>query len=138
MADLSTFPDILRGAVLAAGGLTFYDGQVPDKVPHTGEFIDPYVVLWAGIGDNPNETPACGTQSTDVNIWDFQLTVVAASANLCRDVAGAVLARVLNLRLGTGKVRRNPDGFNQQTPIPDNQTSPARYLLPLQLRLITN
>jgi hypothetical protein len=37
--------------VLAFPGLdNFYDGYVPDKVPETDGCIDPYVVLWAGLG----------------------------------------------------------------------------------------
>jgi hypothetical protein len=138
VADVLTFPDVLRGAVSAVPEVTFYDGNVPEKVPQTGEYIDPYVVLWAGLGDNPFEPTACGTHNTDTTVWDFQLTVVGATADTCRRVASAVLGRVINLQVGTGRVKPNPDGFNQQVPLQDNTTSPSRFMLPLQLRLITN
>jgi hypothetical protein len=138
VADVLTFPDILRGAVGAVPEATFYDGYVPEKVPQTGEYIDPYVVLWAGMGVNPPELSACGEQDTGTIVWDFQLTVVAATPDTCRRVAAEVLQRVTNLQMGRGVVRRNPDGFNQQAPILDTTTSPSRFMLPLQLRLITN
>ena len=137
MADPLVFPDMLRGAVQAAG-VTFYDGQVPEKVPETEGFIDPYVVLWAGVGDNPFEPTACGTHNEDTLVWDFQTTVVAASADTCRAAARAVRSRLVNLTMGTGRVKPNPDGFNQQAPVADNQTTPVRYMLPLQWRLTTN
>jgi len=138
LGDILTFPDILRGAVSAVPEVTFYDGDVPEKVPQTGEYIDPYVVLWAGMGENPFEPTSCGTHDTSTTVWDFQLTVVAATADTCRRVASAVFGRVINLQVGTGRVRPNPDGFNQQSPLLDTTTSPARFMLPLQLRLITN
>lgn len=138
MADAINFPDVIRGAVMLVPGLSFYDGFVPEKVPETDGYVDPYVVLWAGTGDNPPELTSCGTQSTDTLIWDFQTTVVGADPDTCRRAAKDVTTRLMNLRVGTGKVRTNPDGFNQATPILDTQTSPARFMLPLQWRLITN
>lgn len=137
VADVLTFPDILRGAVLPTGA-GFFDGNVPTKVPETSGYIDPYVVLWAGLGDNPFEPTACGTHNTDTLVWDFQTTVVAADADTCRRVGQAVKARLTNLVMGTGQVRPNPDGYNQQSPIQDNQSTPARFMLPLQWRITTN
>jgi hypothetical protein len=127
----------LVGAALPAD-LGFHDGFVPEDLPETGGYIDPYVVLWGGIGDNPFEPTACGTHSTDTLVWDFQTTVVAASASACRQAAQAVKASLVNLVVGTGKVRPNPDGYNQQSPILDTQTIPARFMLPLQWRITTN
>ena len=132
----------LTGPVLAAlrtvPGITVYDGSVPTRVPESGGYIDPYVVLWAGTGDEPDELPADGRQAGDSIVWDFQTTAVAAGPNICRDVTAAVAAALTNLPVRTGRVRRNPDGFNQQSPILDTQTSPARHMLPRQWRLITN
>lgn len=138
MADPTPFPAAIEAAVLQVPGLGFYDGHVPAAVPETDGFIDPYVVLWAGLGENPAELPTCGTHSDDSLIWDFQTTVVAASADTCRRAAKDVKAQLTNLVLGTGKVRPNPDGFNQQAPILDTQTTPSRFMLPLQWRAITN
>jgi hypothetical protein len=115
-----------------------YDGYVPKSVPETGGFIDPYVVVWAGSGDEPDELPSDGVQDGDSVIWDFQTTSVGATPEICRAVDNAVTAKLTNLRIRTGRVRRNPDGFNQQAPILDTQTSPARFMLPRQWRLITN
>lgn len=137
MADPTTFPDIIRGAVSLVPEVSFYDGYVPEALPQTGEYIDPYVVLWASLPDNPDERTSDGYQSVHTMLWEFQLTVVGASPDTCRRVAKDVLARVVNLQVGTGKVHRNPDAF-QQAPLLDTTTSPSRFMLPLQLRLITN
>jgi len=135
-------PDSLTGPVLAAlravPGITVYDGAVPKAVPETGGYVNPYVVLWAGVDDEPDELPADGRQDGDSAIWDFQTTTVGADPAICRNVAAAVNTALTNLPVRTGRVRRNPDGFNQQSPILDTQTSPARFMLPRQWRLITN
>jgi len=138
MADPTTFPALIEAAVLEEPGLGFYDGHVPEALPETEGYIDPYVVLWAGLGDNPFEPTACGQHSTDTLIWDFQTTVVAASAEACRSAAWAVRQHLVNLAVGTGTVRPNPDGYNQQAPLLDTQTSPSRFMLPLQWRITTN
>jgi hypothetical protein len=139
VADETTFPDIIRGAVLASPNLDqFFDGYVPEKVAETEGYIDPYVVLWAGLGDNPFEPTACGTHNQDTVIWDFQTTVVAADPDTCRRAAKEVKARLMNLAVGTGRVKPNPDGFNQQAPILDTQTTPSRFMLPVQWRITTN
>lgn len=135
-------PSLLSAAVMAAletiPGVTVFDGYVPKALPETDGFPDPYIVLWAGVGDNPEEPLAHGVHDTDSLIWDFQTSVVGAGPDICRTVAVQVKARLTNLRVGTGRVKPNPDGFNQQTPIPDYKESPARFLLPLQWRLKTN
>ena len=135
-------PNSLTGPVLAAlralPGITVYDGYVPAKVPETNGYIDPYVVLWAGNPDEPDELPADGLQDGDSIVWDFQTTAVGADPDICRNVDAAVNTALKNLRVRTGKARRNPDGFNQQYPILDTQTSPARLMLPRPWRLITN
>lgn len=136
MADPTTFPALIEAAL--PNDLGFYDGHVPEKVPETDGYIDPYVVLFAGLGDNPLEPTACRTHSTDTVIWDFQTTVAAATADLCRQAGNAVKASLTNLPAGTGRVIPNPDGFNQQAPILDTQTTPARLMLPLQWRITTN
>ena len=139
MADVSTFPDILRGAVLAVEGIDqFFDGYVPETVDETDGYIDPYVVLWAGVGENPFEPTACGTLPNDSAVWDFQTTVVTASADTCRQAAQAVKKQLQGLVIGTGKVKPNPDGFNQQAPLLDTQTTPSRFMLALQWRVTTN
>ena len=135
-------PDALTGPVLAAlravPGITVYDGAVPTSVPETGGYVDPYVVLWAGNGDEPDELTADGVQDGDSLVWDFQTTAVGADASICRQVDAAVNVALRNLRVRTGRVRRNPTGFNQDIPRLDTETSPARYWLPRQWRLITN
>ncbi|MDQ0756076.1 hypothetical protein [Arthrobacter sp. B3I4] len=138
MADPVQCAADIMAALAAVPGITGYDGFVPVKVPETGGFIDPYVVLWAGTGDEPGELPADGRQTWDTIIWDFQTTAVGATPGICRAVDQAVAAVLTNLAMGTGRVRRNPDGFNQQAPILDTQTTPSRFMLPRQWRLITN
>jgi hypothetical protein len=119
-------------------GTTNYDGHVPTKVPEAGGYILPYFVNWFGTGDNPDEVTSDGKQPTDSLIWDFQITAVASNAAACRSVAQALKQKLKNRRIGKGTLRLNPDGFNQQAPILDTTITPARFILPLQWRLITN
>ena len=119
-------------------GTTNYDGHVPTKVPEAGGYILPYFVNWFGTGENPDEITSDGKQPTDSLIWDFQITAVASNAAACRAVAQALKQKLTNHRIGKGTLRLNPDGFNQQAPILDTTITPARVMLPLQWRLITN
>lgn len=138
MVDPADLVTPVAAVLEAIDGITFHDGYVPESLPETGGYVDPYVVLWAGAGDEPNELSACGVQDGDSLIWDFQTTAVGATPDICRAVARDVKAALTNLPVGTSRVRRNPDGYNQQAPILDTQTTPARFMLPLQWRLITN
>lgn len=138
MADVLACAETVLQVLRAVPGVTVYDGHVPVKVPETDGFPDPYIVLWAGTGDGPGELPADGRQADDSLVWDFQTTAVGADASICRAVDLQVQAKLTNLRVGTGLVRRNPDGFNQQAPVLDTQTTPSRMFLPRQWRLITN
>lgn len=138
MADVNTCAVAVLAALRTVPGSGTYDGYVPVKVPETGGYVDPYIVLWAGGGDTPDELPADGRQADGPLIWDFQTTAVGASPDVCRAVDTSLQAALTNLPVGTGRVRRNPDGFNQQAPILDTQTTPSRFMLPRQWRLITN
>lgn len=138
MVDANDLVTPVAAALETIPDTTFYDGYVPQAVPATGGYPDPYIVLWAGTGDEPDELTACGRQDGDSIIWDFQTTSVGASPEICRAVDSAVTAKLINLPVRTGRVRRNPDGYNQQPPILDTQTTPARFMLPRQWRLITN
>lgn len=138
MADPVALAAVVQAAVESLSGVSFFDGNVPKDVPEAGGFILPYVVLWAGVGDNPDELPSSGQHDSSTLIWDFQITIVGANPDRCRRVAKDVLAKLINTRAGTGRIRPNPDGFNQQFPIPDASIIPSRFMLPLQLRLITN
>jgi hypothetical protein len=126
-------------AALALPGISFYDGYVPERVPEAGGHVLPYVVLYAGDGAPVvEEVTSSGHQPTDTLVWDFQITAVGATAGVCRAVARDVRAALTNLRVGTGLVKPNPEGFNQQVPYPDTSVTPARFILPLQWRLNTN
>lgn len=138
MVDATLLVADVKAALETIPQLTVFDGQVPTKVPEAGGYILPYVVIWAGIGDNPEEQTSCGLHSADTLIWDFQTTAVGATPDICRRVAQDVKHALTNLRVGTGLIRPNPDGFQQQQPIPDNSVTPARFMLPQQWRLITN
>lgn len=138
MVDPEELVTPVAAALKAIPGTSFHDGYVPKALPETGAYVDPYVVLWAGTGDEPDELAACGVQDGDSIIWDFQTTSVGATPAICRAVDRDVTAALTNLPVRTGRVRRNPDGFNQAAPILDTQTSPARFMLPRQWRLITN
>lgn len=138
MADAETVLATIEASLRSIPNVSFYDGYVPSQVPATGEFIDPYVVLWSGVGDNPPEGPASGEHDSSTLILDFQVTVAAATAQVTRQVARAVADKLVNLRVGTGRVKPNPDGFQQGTPLLDPSAAPARFMLPLPWRLITN
>lgn len=138
MVDPGPLSAAVVEALEAIPGITVFDGYVPTALPETGGFPDPYVVLWAGVGGNPEEPLANGAYDADSLIWDFQTTVVGAGPAICRSVAVQVKSRLTNLRIRTGRVKPNPDGFHQQTPVIDTQTSPTRFMLALQWRLTTN
>lgn len=115
-----------------------FDGQVDDSIAVAGGYVLPYVLLSAGVGDNPAERPLTGVQRTDSLIYDFQTTAVGPNAAQTRTAARLVNDALLNLRVGTGRITHNQDGFDQQSPIPDNTVSPARFMLPRPWRLLTN
>lgn len=140
MVDPTPLVAAIETTLKAIPGITVYDGYVPAKVPTdpSGQYILPYVVIWAGTGDNPPEQPACGEHEQDTLVFDFQTTVIGASPAICRAVNKDVRAKLMNLRAGTGRIKPNPDGFQQQSPVLDTQVTPARFMLPKQWRLITN
>lgn len=138
MADINALAAEVIAVEAEITGTTNYDGHVSTRLPESGGYILPYFVNWFGTGDNPDEVTSDGKQSTDSLIWDFQITAVASNPAACRAVAQALKQKLTNRRIGKGTLRLNPDGFNQQAPILDTQTTPARFMLPLQWRLITN
>lgn len=138
MADTDALMPEVVTVLKTLPGITVYDGIVPKSLPLDGQYIRPYVVLWAGIGGEPEEVTAQGEKSLDSTILDFQTTAVAASAEACRQVARAMKLALANRRLGTGRIRGNPDGFVAANPIPDTSESPTVFMLPIQWRLITN
>lgn len=138
MVDVSLLVADVDAALRTLPNVGTFDGYVPAKVPEAGGYVLPYVVIWAGIGDEPQEQTSDGLHSTDTLVWDFQTTAVAATADVCRCVAADAKTALNNLRSGTGRVRPNPDGFQQQAPILDTSVTPARFMLPQQWRLITN
>ena len=138
MVEISPLAAAITDKLKDIAGITVYDGYVPRQVPEAGGFILPYAVLWLGTGDNPDEPTSCGLHNADTLVLDFQVTVVASNTPAVRAVAEAVKQALTNLQTGKGRIKPNPDGFNQQAPILDTQTTPARFMLPLQWRLITN
>ncbi|WP_275779702.1 hypothetical protein [Paenarthrobacter sp. Y-19] len=138
MVDIDALTKQVTAAEDEITGTTNYDGFVPTGVPQSGGYVLPYFVNWFGIGDNPDETTADGKQHADTLVWDFQITAVASNAAACRAVAQALKQKLINMQVGTGTLRLNPDGFNQQSPILDASVTPARLMLPIQWRLTTN
>jgi hypothetical protein len=138
VVDVTVLATDITTALKTVAGISAFDGYVPAKVPEAGGFILPYVVLWLGVGENPNEPTSDGIHSTDTLILDFQVTVVASNPAACRAVAQAVKQALTNLQTGTGRIKPNPDSFDQPKPILDTTITPARFMLPIQWRLITN
>lgn len=141
MADPLQIRDDMLAALKALRDLNgrVHDGYVPDKIPtDTGGYVLPYVVFHGGGGDNPDEPSSDGKLDSDVLVYDFQTTSVGPSPGHAIGVDQLIKGALQNLTVGTGRIRPNPDGFNQQTPIRDPNITPARFMLPRQWRLITN
>lgn len=138
MADDVALMEEITALLKTLPEVTVYDGIVPEKLPTDGVYIRPYVVLWAGVGGDPREVASSGEGSSDSTILDFQTTAVGATSTVCRQVAQALKKLLGNARIGTGRIRMNPDGFVAGAPTPDTSESPAVFLLPLQWRLISN
>ena len=116
-----------------------YDGVIVDKIPmDANRYVLPYVVLFTGTGNHPGEQYANGTTGTDGLIFDFQTNCVGPTSGHAIAVATEVRAALTNLRVGTGRVKPNPDGFEQSVPYLEETDTPVRLLLPQQWRLKTN
>lgn len=138
MADDVALMEEITALLKTLPEVTIYDGIVPEKLPTDGVYIRPYVVLWAGVGGDPREVASSGEGSSDSTILDFQTTAVGATSTVCRQVAQALKKLLGNARIGTGRIRMNPDGLVAGAPIPDTSESPAVFMLPVQWRLISN
>ena len=116
-----------------------YDGVIVDKIPtDPNGYALPYVVLFTGTGNHPDEQYANGTTGTDGLIFDFQTNCIGPAAGHATAVAAAVRAALTNLRLGTGRIKPNPDGFERSVPYLVEEDTPVRFMLPQQWRLKTN
>lgn len=137
MTPDQTVLTILEGISGLKGGV--YDGQVPDQIPSDGKYVRPYAVLWAGTGgDLPDERDLTGLTDVHGLDWRPQVTVVAASASVCRDAARAVRLALTNVPVPGGGWLQPDDDLNRQlVPIPDNTITPARVFLPLRFRAVT-
>jgi len=138
MADPTSLTDEVCTLLATVTGCAVYDGNVPAKLPETGGYIDPYIVVWAGTGDGVDEVTADGRQVEDITVFDFQTTAVGPAPNIARAVGHAVDRALTNARVGAGTVRRNLNGFTADRTIPDTTVTPSRHILPAQWRLITN
>lgn len=138
MIDPSTIVVEITQLIEERTGLSVYDGNVPSKVPESGGYIDPYVILWAGSGGDVGEVTADGMQVDDITVFDFQTTAVGAEPSIARSVGHGVNRALTNARVQSGRVRPSPDGFSTDRTIPDTTVAPSRHILPAQWRLITN
>lgn len=130
LAKLRSLPDI---------GARVYDGIVPAKVPMAGDYIRPYIAVFAGLGsDLPAERDLTGLVDTTVIDWNPQTTVVGPDARTCRLAAQQVTATLTNFAIGGGYLMPDADAFRVTRPLTDTQVTPARAYLPLPWRLITN
>lgn len=138
MADAIQYRAAVLTALRILPGVTVYDGYVPDKVPvDRAGYILPYVVLFAGVGDEIPERDLSGRVDMGGLRWDPQTTTVGANADICARVAQDVRRTLTNLPLGTHCLLPNPDGFKQSAPIRDTTITPARFMLPAPWRLDT-
>lgn len=130
LVKLRALPDI---------GARIYDGYVPDRVPEAGGYIRPYALVMGGLGaDLPEERDLTRLTDTGVIDWAPQINVAAADPRTCRLAAQQISAALTNTWHSGGWLQPDPDGYRVNTPILDNQVTPARFYLPLPWRLITN
>lgn len=141
MAD----PVLIKQAILAAlrslpnVGTRVHDGALTKAAAtDAAGYVLPYVILFAGTGEHPDEVLLDGTIGADGRTFDFQTTSVGPATTHAIAVDSQVQAALTNLRVGRGRVRPNPDGFTVRYPIREENITPARYLLPRQWRLNTN
>lgn len=116
-----------------------FDGTVPDELPEDERgFILSYVVLFAGVGsDLPAERDLSQLAALDVTSWTIQTQCVGASPANARDCAHDVQQALTGLPLGAGWLKPDEDSFAVSDPIPDYQTTPVRFYIPLRWRLTT-
>ena len=142
MADPVALYRQVRAALLGLEALqgNLHEVQVTRDLPtDSSGFIRPYVLLSGGLGDFlEGERSLTSEVATKAMFWDFQTTCVGASPEHAIACAALVRGLFTNLRIGTGRVRKNPDGFETTAPIPDNTETPVRYMIPLQWRVPTN
>lgn len=139
--DPNTLHALLMARLRALPGIgeRIYDGIVPESVPTVGAYILPYAVVFSGLGsDLPAERDLTRLTDTSVLDWTPQINVAAAAAAPCRQAAQQIRVALTNQYMGGGWLMPDPDAFRVNTPILDNQVTPARFYLPLPWRLITN
>lgn len=136
-------PDEVAAPILTAlqsiAGVTVFDGHVPDTVPQDAAgYVRPYIAVYLGgpVG-LAEETTVCGAYDTGSQTHGFQTTVVGATAQHVRAVAGEAVAALTNLWVGAGRVCPVWEQHASTVPLIDPGTSPARYFLPLQWDLTT-
>ena len=116
-----------------------YDGYAPDKIPTSGEFIKPYLLVMAGIGsDLEGERDLTQAVDQEVLDWNFQINAVGPTPSTARQAAQVVRRALTDHALGGGWIKPDGESFRNSTPVKDTQVSPARFFLPLQWRLTTN
>lgn len=116
-----------------------FDTQVPATLPKDANgYIRPYVVMFAGAGaDLPEERSLTMLADLDVMDFPFQTTCVGPTAAHARDLAYAVRLALTNLPIGSGFVKPDPFGARVDSPLADNQVTPARFFMPQMWRLTT-
>lgn len=130
LAKLRALPDV---------GERIYDGYVPDKVPEAGGYVRPYALVMSGLGtDLPAERDLSKLTDIDVLDWHPQVNAVGATARQCRQVAHQISQALTNTWIGGGWLQPDEDAFRVNTPVLDDQVTPARFFLPLPWRTITN
>jgi hypothetical protein len=141
VADATTVKTDILAALRALSnvGARVSDGALTKAAPvDAAGYVLPYVILFAGSGDHPDEVLLDGTIGADGRTFDFQTTSVGPAVSHTLAVDAQVQKALINLRVGRGRVRPNPDGFSQRIPIREENITPIRYLLPRQWRLNTN
>lgn len=114
-------------------------GHVPDKLPMDETFhVLPYAFLFSGLGaDLPLERDL--SRQADPLVRDItpQVNCVGPTAHHALLLADDVYNALINQRVGNHWLKPDADAMRTQNPIPDEQVSPTRFIMPLSWRLTT-
>ena len=141
LLDPLPFFEQIRAALEGPGALpddpVVMIGYVPEKVPQSGDFVLPYVIIWPGAVGVPDEKALCGEMLTDALSFPFQTTSVGPRPDSAWALDTHVARALLNLQVGQGWVRPAPNGFQVDATLPDYSVTPSRHYMPRQWLLET-
>lgn len=131
-----TSPEVLHRAVLdrlAGLSVTVYDSQVDDRPPADGDGrVYPYAVLWPHPGWTPGTGRDLEHDAAGSLVWDARITVASGNPLWTLRAVPLIRARLDNWPILRGNRLAELEGVTDV--IPDRDTSPPRWYVPLTFR----